>query len=181
MNTTITQVPGLRVGHALVQGGGSGCTVILGPFRAAVDVRGMASGTRELTVLDPEHLVETVHALLFTGGSAFGLDAAAGVVSWLEERGEGLQTIAGPVPIVPAAVIYDLAEGVARPGPGEGLAACEAATTEPVEQGRVGAGAGATVGKVSGGEWASPGGPGEHRPAGWWLHGGCARGGECCR
>lgn len=159
-NDTLTAVPGLRVGHATVTGGGSGCTVILGPFRAAADVRGAATGTRELDALDPLHLVDRVNALLFTGGSAFGLSAADGVTAWLEERGEGFATRVAPVPIVPAAVIYDLAPGVERPGPETGRAACEAASGAPVPAGAVGAGAGASVGKVAGPEASAPGGAG---------------------
>ncbi len=159
-NDTLTSVPGLRVGHAQVPGGGSGCTVVLGPFRAAAEVRGTASGTRELDALDPHHLVEEIDALLLTGGSAFGLAAADGVVGWLEERGRGFATRVVPVPIVPAAVLYDLAPDVERPGPDTGRAACDAATDAPVPAGRVGAGTGARVGKIAGPEWASPGGVG---------------------
>lgn len=157
---TLTAVPGIRVGHARVPDGGSGCSVVLGPFRGAVEVRGMATGTRELDVLSPEHLVERVNALLLTGGSAFGLDAAAGVMAWLADRGEGFATGVMPVPVVPGAVIFDLAPGVGRPGPAEGRAACERATSEPVAEGRVGVGAGATVGKLLGPEGSSPGGVG---------------------
>jgi L-aminopeptidase/D-esterase-like protein len=157
---TLTAVPGIRVGHAEVPGGGSGCTVILGPFRGAVEVLGMATGSRELHVLSPLHLVERVNALLLTGGSAFGLGAADGVVAWLEERGEGFDTGVAKVPIVPAAVIFDLAPGVGRPGPEEGRRACGIAGAYPVPEGRVGAGAGATVGKLRGMDYASHGGLG---------------------
>ncbi|NIP60718.1 MAG: peptidase S58 family protein [Gemmatimonadetes bacterium] len=157
---SLTDVPGIRVGHAEVEGGGSGCTVILGPFRAAADVRGMATGTRELDALSPSHLVPRVDALLLTGGSAYGLGAADGVMAWLEDRGEGFTTPAGPVPIVPTAVIYDLASERPRPGPGVARKACEEAGTEPVACGRVGAGAGALVGKIEGRDRASPGGLG---------------------
>ena len=157
---TLTAVPGFRVGHAEVPGGGSGCTVILGPFRGAVEVRGMATGSRELGVLSPEHLVEGVDAVLLSGGSAFGLAAADGVMTWMEERGSGFDTGVGVVPLVPAAVIFDLAPGRERPGPAQGRAACEAASSDGVEEGSVGAGAGATVGKVRGPEGASPGGLG---------------------
>lgn len=150
MKRSLTEVSGLRVGHATVDGGGSGCTVILGPFRGAVEVPGLATGTRELATLDPEHLVPRVDAILLTGGSAFGLAAADGVMAWLAERGLGYESPAGPVPIVPAAVIYDLAEGRPYPDASLGRAACDAATEEPVRTGRVGAGAGATVGKLSG-------------------------------
>ena len=157
---TLTAVPGVRVGHAEVPGGKSGCTVILGPFRGAVELRGMATGTRELAVLSPYHLVSQVNALLFTGGSAFGLAAADGVVEWLAEMGEGFDTGVTPVPLVPAAVIFDLNPHVPRPGPGEGRRASEAASAAPVREGRVGAGSGATVGKLLGPETASAGGIG---------------------
>jgi L-aminopeptidase/D-esterase-like protein len=120
----------------------------------------MATGTRELHVLTPEHLAERVDALLLTGGSAFGLAAADGVVSWLASRGRGFETGVSPVPLVPGAVIFDLAEGVERPGPEEGRRASEEASSNPVPEGRVGAGAGATVGKVLGPSGASPGGVG---------------------
>ena len=157
---TLTAVPGIRVGHAEVPGSRSGCTVILGPFKGAVEVRGMATGTRELSVLSPYHLVSRVNALLLTGGSAFGLAAAEGVVEWLAERGEGFDTGVVPVPIVPAAVIFDLVPDVARPGPAEGRRAAEGATNSPVREGQVGAGAGATVGKLLGPGTASAGGIG---------------------
>jgi len=160
VNATLTSVPGLRVGHASVDGGGSGCTVVLGPFRGAVEVRGLATGSRELGPLAVDHLVGRADALLLTGGSAFGLAAADGVMSWLSERGLGFPTGTVPVPIVPAAVIFDLAEGRARPGFGEGRAACDAATADPVDEGRVGAGTGATVGKIGGVAGASAGGVG---------------------
>src|SRR5690606_26054948 len=123
-HATLTVVPGLRVGHATAAGGRSGCTVVLGPFRGAVEVTGMATGTRELGVLDPKSLGARADALLLTGGSAFGLAAADGVVSWLAERGLGFETPAGPVPLVPGAVIFDLAEGVPRPDAALGMDAC---------------------------------------------------------
>jgi len=157
---TLTAVPGFKVGHAQVQGGGSGCTVILGPFRGAVETRGLATGSRELDVLSPGHLVEGIDALLLVGGSAFGLAAAEGVMGWLEERGLGFDARVATVPLVPAAVIFDLTPGGGRPGPEEGRRACEAASSDPVEEGRVGAGAGATIGKVLGPEGAVPGGVG---------------------
>lgn len=159
-NDTITAVPGLRVGHATVVGGGSGCTVVLGPFRAAVEVAGMATGTRELDVLDPRHLVPLVDALVLTGGSAFGLAAADGAAGWLAEQGLGFDTGVAKVPIVPAAVIFDLADGVSRPDAAVGRAACAAASAAPVAQGRIGAGTGATVGKLAGRPRSSPGGVG---------------------
>jgi L-aminopeptidase/D-esterase-like protein len=120
----------------------------------------MATGTRELGVLSPHHLVSRINAVLLTGGSAFGLAAADGVVAWLAERGEGFHTGVAPVPLVPAAVIFDLDPGVARPGPDEGRRGSETASTAPVPEGRVGAGAGATVGKLLGSATASPGGIG---------------------
>lgn len=162
MPPSLTSVPLLRVGHATDAAARTGCTVILGPFRAAVDVRGMATGSREFEALSPLHVTPFSHALLLTGGSAFGLAAATGVVEWLEERGAGYDTGAARVPIVPAAVIYDLAVGRAdrRPDAAMGRAACEAASTEPVAEGAVGAGCGATVGKLRGPESAMPGGVG---------------------
>jgi L-aminopeptidase/D-esterase-like protein len=160
VNATLTSVPGIRVGHASVDDGGSGCTVILGPFRGAVETRGLATGSRELGTLAVDHLVGRIDAILLTGGSAFGLAAADGVMSWLSERGLGFPTSTVPVPIVPAAVIFDLADGRGRPGSDEGRAACEAATADRVAEGRVGAGTGATVGKIGGMEGASAGGLG---------------------
>jgi L-aminopeptidase/D-esterase-like protein len=159
-NSTLTAVPGLAVGHAEVPGGGSGCTVILGPFRAVVEVRGLATGSRELGVLDPTHLVSRQDAILLTGGSAFGLAAAEGVMAWLAERGRGFDTGVARVPLVPAGVIFDLAPGRARPGPEEGRAACDAAHEGPVSQGARGAGAGARVGKLGGPDRAMQGGVG---------------------
>jgi L-aminopeptidase/D-esterase-like protein len=156
----LTSVPGIRVGHAEVSGGGSGCTVVLGPFRGAVEVRGLATGTRELAVLSPHHLVERVNAVLLTGGSAFGLAAADGVTDWLAERGEGFDTGVAPVPLVPAAVIFDLHPDAARPGPEEGRRAADTASTAPVPEGRVGAGSGASVGMLRGPERSSPAGIG---------------------
>jgi L-aminopeptidase/D-esterase-like protein len=159
-NRTLTAVSGIEVGHAFVPGGGSGCTVVLGPFRAGAQVMGMATGSRELNALDLEHLVPRADAILLTGGSAFGLAAADGVMAWLAERDRGYRTRVAPVPIVPAAVIYDLAEGVERPGPAVGRAACDAAGSGSVREGRVGAGAGASVGKLGGRAGAAPGGVG---------------------
>jgi L-aminopeptidase/D-esterase-like protein len=129
---------------------------------AGVDVRGAAPGTRETDLLAPENLVERVHAVLLTGGSVFGLDAACGVVRYLEERGVGFDTGVARVPIVPAAVIFDLADGDAtvRPDHRMGYAACEQASRHAPAEGRVGAGAGATVGKILGMAMASRGGVG---------------------
>jgi len=157
---TLTSVPGFRVGHAHVPEGDSGCTVVLGPFRGGVQVLGLAPGSRELGALSPDHLVQGVDAILLTGGSAFGLAAADGVMTWLEEEGQGFDTGVARVPLVPAAVIFDLAPGRGRPGAEEGRAACQAASAIPVLEGRVGAGAGATVGKVMGPEGACEGGLG---------------------
>lgn len=158
---------GLAVGHASDAAGGTGCTVVRGidgPFRAAAAVLGRATGTRELAVLAvlaPEHLVDRVDALLLTGGSAYGLDAAAGVMRWMEERGRGFAVGAGVVPIVPAAVVFDLApcgRFDARPTPAMAYDACERATPRVAEQGSVGAGTGATVGKLLGPGGAMKGG-----------------------
>lgn len=153
-------VPGLAIGHGHAYGGRTGCTVFLGPFRAAVEVRGLATGSRELGVLDPHHLVPRADAILLTGGSAFGLAAADGVMAWLAEKGRGYDTGAGLVPIVPAAVIFDLHAHATRPDAETGVAACEDAREEWPAEGRVGAGAGATVGKIAGPEGAMPGGLG---------------------
>jgi L-aminopeptidase/D-esterase-like protein len=161
MNGQITDVPGLRVGHAQDEEARTGCTVILGPFRAACDVRGTATGTRELEAISPLHLVDTADAILLTGGSAFGLAAAEGVVAWLESQGRGFDTGVARVPIVPAAVLFDLAVGRSdrRPDAAMGRAACEAAGAR-VREGPVGAGAGATVGKILGYERSMRGGVG---------------------
>jgi L-aminopeptidase/D-esterase-like protein len=145
---------GFSAGHWSDREGLTGCTVVLCPPGGAVaagDVRGGGPGTREMDLLDPLANAKAVHAVLLTGGSAFGLAAADGVVRWLEERGRGYQTPGGVVPLVPAAVIYDLVVGdpSRRPGPAEGHAACEAASSQP-ELGSVGAGTGASVGKLFG-------------------------------
>jgi L-aminopeptidase/D-esterase-like protein len=161
-NSTLTAVAGIAVGHASDAQAATGCTVIVGPFRAGVDVRGLASGTRQLDSLSPHHLVPGVDALLLTGGSAYGLAAADGVARWLEEQGRGFQTAAGRVAIVPSAVIFDLGAGRSdrRPDAAMGYVACEAASRGPVPEGRVGAGAGATVGKLFSPAGATPGGLG---------------------
>jgi L-aminopeptidase/D-esterase-like protein len=155
---SIVDVPGLRVGHYTLSERLTGCSVVLAPDGAvgAVDVRGAAPGTRETDLLDPANLVDKVHAVLLSGGSAFGLDAATGVVRWLDEQGIGFETGYGRVPIVPAAVLFDLPvvrEGdnpTARPNAEAGYAACEAATAATPAAGNVGAGAGACVGKLFG-------------------------------
>ena len=151
---------GLRVGHATDQEGRTGCTVLLGPFRGAAFVAGHATGTRELDPVSSLHLVPLIDALLLTGGSTFGLSAAEGVVSWLEERGIGFDTMVARVPIVPAAVIFDLGVGRAdrRPNAAMGRQACENASADPPAEGQVGVGTGATAGKVMGRELSVPGG-----------------------
>jgi len=162
---SLIDVPGLRVGHAHNLDAQTGCTVVLCEADGAVagvDVRGAAPGTRETDLLEPGNLVERVHAVVLTGGSVFGLDAACGVVRWLEERGVGFDVGVARVPIVPAAVIFDLAVGdpSVRPDYLMGYEACERASAQAVEEGRTGVGAGATVGKILGLPMASPGGVG---------------------
>ncbi len=153
-NETITAVQGIQVGHATNRRARTGCTVVLCPAGAAagVDVRGFAPGTRETDAIRPGRLVGRAHAILLTGGSAFGLDAASGVMRFLEEQGAGFPTAHGVVPIVPAAVVYDLAVGDprVRPDKAMGYRACKAASDVPVPTGRIGAGTGATVGKAPG-------------------------------
>ena len=153
---------GVRVGHAQTTNGRSGCTVLLCPPAtvASCDVRGGAPGTREIALLAPEKTVAEAHAVLLTGGSAYGLAAADGVMQFLESAGVGFPTPAGPVPIVPAAVIYDLTVGDGlRPTAETGAAACRTATTE-IREGAVGAGTGARVGKWAGIERSDTGGIG---------------------
>lgn len=151
-------IQGLRVGHYTDLRGATGCTVILCEEGAVagVDVRGAAPGTRETDLLRPMNLVERIHAVLLSGGSAFGLDAAGGVMRYLEEKGIGLETPGGRVPIVSAAVLFDLAIGdpKARPGAEEGYQACLKATSGRVAEGCVGAGTGAMVGQFFGRERA---------------------------
>ena len=151
----LTDVAGLAVGHYTEGDLLRGVSVVLAPEGAVagVDVRGAAPGTRETDLLAPTNLVERVHAVLLAGGSVFGLAAAEGVVAWLAARGYGFPTSHGPVPIVPAAVLYDLAvcDPARRPTPAWGAAACDAASTGPVPCGSVGAGRGATTGKLPGG------------------------------
>ena len=164
---------GFALGHWTDVEAATGCTVILPPAGgtvASVDVRGGGPGTRELDLLDPLANAARIHAVLLTGGSAFGLAAADGVVQWLEREGRGYETPGGLVPLVPAAVVYDLVTGDPRrrPGPREGEAACRAASTEP-ELGSVGAGTGAAVGKLRGREFAVKSGVGfaaQHLPQG---------------
>jgi L-aminopeptidase/D-esterase-like protein len=161
---TITAVSGLLVGHWTDYDAATGCTVVLCPDGAvaSADVRGGAPGTRETDLLRPGNLVERAHGVLLTGGSAFGLAAASGVMRWLEERGKGFPVPTGVVPIVAAAVLIDLSIGRAdvRPDEAAGYAACEAASAEPPAEGSVGAGTGATVAKALGMESALKGGIG---------------------
>jgi len=165
-NDTLTALKGVAVGSFSDSEHLTGCTVIRFPREgvvAGVDVRGSAPGTRETDLLNPVNLVERVHALVLSGGSGYGLDAAGGVVQRLEEEGIGLDTGGGiRVPIVPAAVLYDLTAGSSsvRPGRTEGYEACRNPRTDPVAQGNVGAGTGATVGKVMGMDRAMKGGLG---------------------
>jgi L-aminopeptidase/D-esterase-like protein len=151
MLNSITDVKGLKVGHASDYTGYTGCTVILCEEGAVcgIDVRGSASGTRQVDALNMNHIVEQVHAILLSGGSSFGLDAAAGVVRYLEERGIGFDVGIARIPIVPTAVIFDLFFGDAktRPTPEMGYKACVNAK-ETVKEGSIGAGTGATVGKL---------------------------------
>jgi len=164
MSSSITDVAGIEVGHWTDARRPTGCTVVLARAGAvgAVDVRGAAPGTRETDLLAPQNVVECVHAVLLAGGSAFGLDAAGGVMRWLDERGIGLQVGPARVPIVPAAVLFDLALGDPRirPDAASGHAACEAASRQAPAEGNVGAGAGAAVGKIFGFQRAMKGGIG---------------------
>ncbi len=164
MYNAITDVLGIKVGHYTDLEAVTGCTVVLCVEGATggVDVRGSAPGTRETDLLRPISLVEQVHAVLLTGGSAFGLDAAGGVMRYLEEQGCGFDTGVARVPIVPAAVLFDLAIGDAavRPNAEDGYAACQAASDGPVAEGNVGAGTGATVGKLLGPKFATKSGLG---------------------
>lgn len=162
--SSITDVPGIRVGHAHDLAALTGVTAVLAPEGAVVGVavEGSAPGTRETDLCRPGNLVEKAHAVLLCGGSAFGLAAAHGAMRWLEERGIGLSTGHATVPIVPAAVLYDLEVGAAavRPDEAMGYAACGAATDGPVEQGCVGAGTGCSVGKALGMDRATKSGIG---------------------
>ena len=162
----IAEIPGIRLGNAQNLDGATGCTVILCPegATAGVDVRGGAPGTRETDLLKPENLVDKIHGLVLAGGSAFGLDAAGGVMRYLEEKGFGFDVGVARVPIVPAAVLFDLPCGDARVRPDQamGYAACVAAETEAFALGSVGAGTGATVGKAFGMQQAMKGGLGAY-------------------
>lgn len=174
INSSITAVHGVQVGHWTSARRPTGCTVVLASTpdgrgaMAGADVRGAAPGTRETDLLNPVNTVDQVHAVLLAGGSAWGLDAAAGVMRWLEEHDIGLrlgEQRGQIVPIVPAAVLMDLHLGDARirPNADAGYAACAAASNDPVAQGSIGAGAGATVGKLFGPACAMKGGLGSAR------------------
>ena len=160
----LTSVPGMLVGHYTDARAATGCTVVLCESGAVggVDVRGSSPGTRETDMLRPTTLISQVHAVLLTGGGPFGLDAASGVVRYLEERGAGLKFGGVVVPIVPSAVLFDLSVVTrkVRPGPDEGHEACKNATSGPVTEGSVGAGTGATVAKLLGQRRAVKGGIG---------------------
>ena len=164
VHNAITDVSGISVGHFTNSEAATGCTVVLCPEGAVggVDVRGSAPGTRETDLMRPGNLVQQVHAILLSGGSAYGLDAASGVMRYLEENGFGFKMGAGVVPIVPAAIIFDLGlvTHEVRPGPDDGYTACVNATDGPPEEGSVGAGTGATVGKALGRDRSTKGGLG---------------------
>lgn len=151
---SITDVAGVKVGHFTDSRRPTGCTVILTEEGAVagVDVRGAAPGTRDTDLLNPINTVQTVHAIMLAGGSAFGLEAASGAMRWLEEHGIGFDMRVARVPIVPAAILFDLSVGDAkiRPDAEAGYKACKAAAPTPPAEGNVGAGAGATVGKLFG-------------------------------
>ena len=174
-NNSLTSLQGILVGHYTDDRRPTGCTVVLCPDGAVagVDVRGAAPGTRDTDALSPSNTVQEVHGVLLTGGSAYGLDAAGGIMRWLEERGHGFPVGPAIVPIVPAAVIFDLwvddfsktrpvstQNPRIRPDAQAGYLACQAANSEPVQQGNVGAGAGATLGKLNGTDCAMKGGIG---------------------
>lgn len=157
---------GLAIGHATDEVGATGLTVVRGvgsSFRAGVAITGRATGTRDIGTLAPDHVTTRTDAILLTGGSAYGLDAASGVMSWMEERARGFYAGGGVVPIVPAAVIFDLSpcgSFSARPTAEMAYQACEVASGKPVREGSIGAGTGATVGKCLGVEHAMKGGVG---------------------
>jgi L-aminopeptidase/D-esterase-like protein len=164
LNSTLTAVPGIKVGHHTLTERPTGCTVILAEAgaTAGVDVRGSAPGTRETDLLNPVNTVQMVHAVVLSGGSAFGLDAASGVMKYLDEKNIGFRVGQVVVPIVPAAILYDLGIGDSkiRPTADCGYQAARDAATTPVAEGNVGAGAGATVGKMAGGNRAMKSGLG---------------------
>jgi len=154
LKTAITDIPGVLVGHAQNEAALTGCTVILCEKGAVggVDQRGGAPGTREVDALHPMHLVSKVHGITLAGGSAFGLEAATGVMRYLEEKGVGFDTHIVKVPIVPAAILFDLGIGDPniRPDAAMGYLACQNASSEPPAEGNFGAGTGATIGKILG-------------------------------
>lgn len=154
VNATLTAVPGIKVGHHTLAERPTGCTVVLveAGATAGVDVRGAAPATRETDLLSPGNLVQVAHAIVLSGGSAFGLDSAAGVMRYLEEKKIGFEFGRAYVPIVPAAALFDLSvgDGTIRPSADCGYRAASAASTAPVREGSVGAGAGATIGKSAG-------------------------------
>lgn len=165
MNNTLTDVPGIKVGHTTDLNAATGCTVILTPKAGAVcgvDIRGGGPGTRETALLAPTKHIQTVHGIVLSGGSAYGLAAADGVMQYLEAQQIGHETSAGLVPIVPAAIIYDLDIGssTVRPSAQDGFVAAKQATDNNHERGNVGAGTGATIGKLLDRENASKGGLG---------------------
>ena len=164
MNDVLVPPAGFRIGHWSDPNGRTGCTVVIAPegTRGGVDVRGGGPGTRETDVISPLAGTDRVTAVMLAGGSAYGLAAADGAMRWLEETGVGYPTPAGVVPIVPAAIVYDLAEGdpAARPDADAGYAACEAARDGVPERGRVGAGSGTAASKILGRENAVPSGVG---------------------
>lgn len=164
MNNTLTAIPGIQVGHWTNLDAATGCTVVLCPEGAVagVDVRGGAPGTRETDLLNPTCMVDKVHAIYLGGGSAYGLAGADGVMRWLEEQEHGFDVLVAKVPIVPGAILFDLALGNAniRPDAAAGYAACTAASDAPVAEGNVGAATGATVGKILGFPNAMKGGLG---------------------
>jgi L-aminopeptidase/D-esterase-like protein len=164
MIDTLTNIPGIKVGHTSDFVGITGCTVILceDGAVAGVDQRGGGPGTREIALLNPVNHVEKIHAILLAGGSAYGLDAAAGVMQFLEENNIGYQTGIARIPIVPAAILFDLNIGnpKARPTPEMGYMACKGASVVDPEQGSIGAGTGATIGKIMGMAYATKSGIG---------------------
>ncbi|MFA5078661.1 MAG: P1 family peptidase [Dehalococcoidia bacterium] len=164
MFNAITDVPGIMVGHFTDLNAATGCTVILceGGAVAGVDVRGGAPGTRDTDLLNPVNVVEKIHAVMLSGGSAFGLNSIGGVQRYLEEKGIGYEMAGVRVPIVPGAVVFDLDIGNAgvRPGADEGYKACRNATSGPIVEGCVGAGAGAMIGQLKGKKCAMKGGLG---------------------
>jgi L-aminopeptidase/D-esterase-like protein len=164
MSSSITDVAGIEVGHFTDSRRPTGCTVVLarGSAVGAIDVRGAAPGTRETDLLAPQNVVERVHGVLLAGGSAWGLDAAGGVMQWLDEQGIGLTVGPARLPLVPGAVLFDLPLGDQRirPDAAAGYAACQAASRLTPAEGNVGAGAGAVVGKIFGIQRAMKGGIG---------------------